>query len=320
MKYLRPLVFGALFSLPMTSAIAADCTLKKFATFDAVVESGSLLIKAKIDDKEVSVMLDTGAPFNMIDNKLVTELKLPTNHGTLSGVDAAGHVTTITATAHKVVLGEYTATNVSFLIGGREAAEGAHGIEALFGTNLLEANDLELDVAHGKVNMFSSDHCAGQGVYWAHEWVPIPIRIQGAGYIYLPVTLDGLETFALLDTGSGRSLVDKHVAEGKLNVPTDGGKDKPDGNLVAGSGTTMPYYKHTFGTFDIGGIAFHNTELGVTHARWNENTNNMNAHVSLQDELPINAPIILGLQHLSKLRMYFSFKEHMLYVTPANAQ
>ncbi|MDB5392717.1 MAG: hypothetical protein JWM91_223 [Rhodospirillales bacterium] len=30
-------------------------------------------------------------------------------------------------------------------------------------------------------------------------------------------------------------------------------------------------------------------------------------------------PAILGMNHLAKLRLYFSFKEQMLYVTPANA-
>jgi hypothetical protein len=33
----------------------------------------------------------------------------------------------------------------------------------------------------------------------------------------------------------------------------------------------------------------------------------------------INLPIILGMSHLSKLRLYFAFKEQMLYVTQANA-
>jgi predicted aspartyl protease len=312
---------GALVLLPLTSGVAADCTLKKMASFDAKYEHGQLVIKAKIDDRDVDVALDTGSPYNMINNKLVEELKLPMNRITMSGVDAAGHESNLTAMAHKVTLGDFTATSVSFLVGGREAADGAWVIDALFGTNLLEANDLELDLAHGKVNIFSSDHCAGQGVYWAHEWVPIPIRVQNFGHIYLPVTLDGLETSAMLDTGASRSTVDKHVAEQKLNVPFDGGKDKPDGYLIAGTGSKIPFYKHTFGTLDIGGLAFHNIELAVAENRMNRLDMNRNdAHVSLHQDETINAPIILGLAQLSKLRIYFSFDEHMLYVTPANAQ
>ncbi len=322
MKYFQPWLIGALVFLPLTSGVAADCTLKKAASFDAKIEHGELMIQAKIDDRDVSVALDTGAPFNMIDNKLAGELKLPLNRMTIAGIDAAGRESNVSAMAHKVTLGDFTATNVSFLVGGRQSADGAWAIQALFGANFLEADDLELDLAHGKVNIFLPDHCPGQGVYWAHEWVPIPIRIQNYSHIYLPVTLDGLETSAMLDTGSSLTLVDKHVAEGKLDVPVDGGKDKPDGYLTAGSGARIPYYKHTFGVLDIGGLAFHNTQLGVAQNRMNylDMNRSNNPHVTERAEEPINAPIILGLAQMSKLRMYFSFKEHMLYVTPANAQ
>jgi predicted aspartyl protease len=321
-KYFQPWLIGALVFLPLTSGIAADCTLKKMASFDAKLEHGQLMIQAKIDDRDVSVALDTGSPFNMIDNKLAEELKLPLNRMTIRGVDAAGHEANVSAMAHTVTLGDFTATNVSFLVGGRESANGSWVVQALFGDNLLEANDLELDLAHGKVNIFSADHCAGQGVYWAREYVPIPIRIQNFSHIYLPVTLDGLETSAMLDTGSGLTTIDKHVAEGKLNVPVDGGKDKPDGYLIAGTGTRMPYYFHKFGTFDIGGLAFHNTEFAVSPNRMNylEMNRSNDPHVTERAEEPINAPITLGLPQMSKLRMYFSFQEHMLYVTPANAQ
>ena len=322
MKYFQPWLIGALVFLPLTSGVAADCTLKKAATFDAKIERSHVMIQAKIDDKDVSVVLDTGAPFNMIDNKLAEELKLPLNRITISGIDVAGHESNVSAMAHKVTLGDFTATNVSFLVAGRESANGSWANQALFGANFLEANDLELDLAHGKVNIFSADHCPGQGVYWAHQWVPIPIRIQHYSHIYLPVTLDGLETWAMLDTGAGVTIVDKHVAEGKLDVPVDGGKGKPDGYLTGTSGAGLPYYKHTFGILDIGGLAFHNTEVAVAENRLNYLAMNRsnNPHVTERAEEPINAPIILGLAQLSKLRMYFSFKEHMLYVTPANAQ
>ncbi len=321
-KYFQPWLIGALVFLPLTSSIAANCTLTKAASFDAKIEHGEIMIQAKIDGKDVTAALDTGSPFNMIDNKLVEELKLPINRMTMSAVDAAGHHADVSAMAHTVTLGDFTATNVSFLVGGRESANGAGPIQALFGTSLLEANDLELDLAHGKVNIFLSDHCPGQGVYWAHEWVPIPIRIQNANHIYLPVTLDGLDTSAMLDTGSSLTIVDKHVAEGKLNVPVDGGKDRPDGYLTGITGTRMPYYFHKFGTFDIGGLAFHNTELAVSQNRMNylQMNRSNDPHVTERAEEPINAPIILGLAQMSKLRMYFSFQEHMLYVTPANAQ
>ena len=319
MKYFQPWLIGALVFLPLTSGIAADCKLQKAATFEARVDH-MLLVQAKIQDKDVWAALDTGAPFSLINNKLVDELKLPTRYHSWAAIDVTGHETHISAVA-KVSLGDFTSDHFEFVIAGRDSPNQTWSMDALFGDNFLEANglDFELDLTHGKVNIFLSDHCPNIGAYWAHEYVPIPVKVQRDGHIYLPVTLDGIQAYALLDTGSSLSLVDKHVAEGNLNVPTNGGKDKMDGNLTAGSGATMGFYRHTFGTLDIGGIAFHNVELGVAHLT--ELTNNsVDPHMTLHDEQAINAPIILGLKQLSKLRMYFSLSEHMLYVTPANAQ
>jgi predicted aspartyl protease len=317
-------LFGVLISLPLTSVSAADCKLQKAATFEIKPDSSMLMVKAKIEGKEVWAALNTGSPFNMIDNKLVEELKLPTNHSYMGIIDSAGHQSTVTATAHTVELGSFSAKNLSFVVAGREASGDSHFVPALFGDNFLETEgmDVELDIAHGKVNIFLSDHCPNIGAYWAREYVPIPIRIQNDGHIYLPVTLEGFETYAMLDTGAARSIVDKQFAERKIGVPVDGGKDKPDGTLMAGSGTRFPYYTHVFKTFDIGGIAFHNTELAVARNRLNylDVNRDNNAHVTLRDEETFNAPVILGLPQLSKLRVYFSFNEHMLYVTPANAQ
>jgi hypothetical protein len=223
------------------------------------------------------------------------------------------------ASAHTVTLGDFKTANTPFVVAGE--VKGGR-LSVLFGNAFLEAQDLELDLAHNKVSIFLSDHCAGQGVYWASEWVPIPITILKSGHILLPVTLDGFETHALLDTGASLSMIDKHVAEYRFDIPLDGGKDKADGHITAGSGSAIGFYKHTFKTLDIGGLQFHNVELAVAPNNFNMTMGGKNSgpDVTLRDEEIPDTPIVLGLRQMIKLRMYFSFQEHMLYVTPANAQ
>jgi hypothetical protein len=151
--------------------------------------------------------------------------------------------------------------------------------------------------------------------------VPIPIKTQESGHIVLPVTLEGHNAMAMLDTGASRSLVSKRVAESEFDIVPEDGKDKPDGFLVAGTGAAIPFYKHVFSKFDIGGIEFHNTELDISPDRMDRAMSGKrnNPHVSIENEVAVDTPIILGLPHLAKLRLYFSFREHMVYVTPANA-
>jgi predicted aspartyl protease len=320
MRFLGLLVCVGLSAAPLAVA-APDCALKKLASFDVTIDSGALLTKAQIDGKDVQVMLDTGSPYNLINKYLADELKLPRQR--MQGytvTDAAGKEISHTVRAHTIALGDFKTEDVPFLVAG-EDEHGHFSRQAVIGNMFLEGDDLELDLAHGKVSIFLPDHCPGQVVYWTHEYVPIPIKTQESGHIVLPVTLDGKTTFALLDTGASRSLVSKRLAETNFNIVPEQGKDKPDGFMVAGTGATLPIYRHIFGKFDIGGIEFHNTELEISPDRMDRAMSGRrnDPHITLQEELAVDTPIVLGLPHLAKLRLYFAFKEHMLYVTPANA-
>jgi len=308
--------------LAVPHALAAqDCALKKIASFDVSVQSGSLTTDAQIEGKTVKVVFDTGSPFNMVDHALADALKLSRiSMMGFTATDAAGKETTHMASAHSVSIGDWKATNVPFLVAG-ENGGGRSSMQALFGNPFLEANDLELDLAHGKVNLFLQDHCPGQVVYWAHDYVQIPIRLQQSGHIALPVTLDGHDVFAMFDTGASRTLLSKRMAESDFGLVPGQNGEKPDGFMIAGTGTQQPYYAHVFGNLNIGGIEFHNTQLLILQDHVDELTRsqNSNPHVTIQDEKPVETPIILGLPHMMKLRLFFAFKEHMVYATPANA-
>ncbi len=41
-------------------------------------------------------------------------------------------------------------------------------VVGVIGTDLLGKFDVDLDIAHKKLNLFSPDHCKGQVVYWTH--------------------------------------------------------------------------------------------------------------------------------------------------------
>jgi predicted aspartyl protease len=312
-------MFTGLLALPLAHASAADCALKKVASFDATIGS-AILVKARIDDQPVSAMLDTGAPYNMLSKVTVDLLKLPmerVREGAM--IDATGNSVLHLARAHSVTLGDVKTKDTPFFVMG-ESRPDALAPDAIFGTNFLEANDLELDLAHGKVNMFTPDHCPGQVVYWTHEFVPIPIKLMSGGHIVLPVTVNGATTNAMLDTGASLSTVGTLFAKNTLGIDPAAG-DAKTGHLVAGTGARLLFYRHIFDNFDIGGIQFHNTEMEIAPDTMNRMAFNGNSdvHERLREDDVANTPVILGLAHLRKLRLYFSFRERMLYVTPANA-
>ena len=54
----------------------------------------------------------------------------------------------------------------------------------------LEAVDVELDLSHDKLNLFSRDHCAGEVVYWDASYSALPLVLQATGNIILKMILD----------------------------------------------------------------------------------------------------------------------------------
>jgi predicted aspartyl protease len=320
-RFFRLGFYGLIVFATIAHAKAADCRLNKLTSFDAKLVGNQIQIAAQVDGETVAAVLDTGSPYNLIDKALADKLQLPMERireGSMIDVTGASmkHMTK----AHSVTVGDLKTTGTPFFVMGETGKQQIADI--ILGANFLEANDLELDLAHGKINMFPPDHCPGQVVYWTHEFVPIPIRLMNGGHIILPVTLNGVETHAMLDTGAGSTFVSKQLARSKLDIDPVASGDQPDGYAIGGTGAKLPFYRHIFDSLDVGGIQFHHTQLRIAPDTLNWITNNEvhDPQGILLHEDTTNTPITLGMTHIAKLRLYFSFREQMLYVTPANAQ
>ncbi len=327
-------------SLLFAPQVSAQCKVTKLTSFDARLDSGRIVIDALIDGQHVSAMLDTGLPFNMISKALAEKLKLPTQRtdaavGSYTAarrdlskpsappfdptmMDAAGGTPSQLTTAHMVSFGELNVPDTPFFVMG-EPDKDEPGPDVIFGANFLERYDLELDPAHGKVNIFFPDHCPGRVVYWSHKFTAVPMTLLKGGHIVIPIAVNGTETHASLDTGAKLSMVSTELAEGALGIDPAGGGERE--YVTETSGASLPFYRHTFDSLDFGGIQFLKTSLGIApdRANWIRKNNVHDPQNPVRHEETINAPVTLGMKHLDKLRLYFAFQDQMLYITAANA-
>jgi hypothetical protein len=232
-------------------------------------------------------------------------------------MDPAGGVPEFLTAAHTVAFGDIKTEGTPFYVMG-EPSKGDPGPDVIFGANFLETYDLEIDPAHGKVNIFFSDHCPGTVVYWTNRFGSVPIAITKDGHISLPVAVNGTETHAFLDTGSPMSLVDNNLAKSTLGIDpaADGGQLE---YLTEPSGKHLAFYQHTFDSFDFGGAQFNQTSMGIAPDMLNWVTKSFvhDPQGSLRHDATINSPVTLGMNHIQKLRLYFAFRENTLYFTKA---
>lgn len=330
-------------TLPAAQPAAATCTLTKLTSFDADISSGRIIIHVQIDGQVVAAMLDTALPFNMISKNLVEKLSLSTVEASsvmmtptysyyrknlavpslppedLTMMDASGGTPKRLTKAHTVAFGDIKTGDTPFYVMG-EPDKGGSAPDVIFGANFLETYDLELDLAHGKVNVFFPNHCPGAVVYWSNRFGEVPIKISSSGHITLPVAVNGLESHAIVDTGAPLSLISKKSAADDLHIDPTANGDKLE-YITTPSGGHLPFYRHTFDSFDFGGAHFNQTALGIAPDRlnWAIKNNVHDPQGALLHEETINTPITLGMNHIEKLRIYFSFKENMLYFTGAYA-
>jgi predicted aspartyl protease len=313
------LIGCALYVLPV--AAAETCTLKKVAELPADTDHGALLIKIQINGQDAQVLMDTGSPFEMISRQFADKLNLPlqlVREG--AAMDGSGKFIRHMVRVHQVGLGTMTANDVPFLVLG-EAGDKPLPFDGVFSANFLASYDVELDLAHKKVNLFLKDHCPGQVVYWTQDYDVIPFKTDASLHAVFSVKLEGQALSAILDTGASLSTLSQRTAERIINFDPARDGIKPDGNVRTGTGALLPYYRHRFASLEIGGVAFHNTEFDIMPdktSNYKQEHNPITPHADFEENMANQ--VTIGLHHLLRLRAYIAYEEQKIYISAADAQ
>jgi hypothetical protein len=188
------------------------------------------------------------------------------------------------------------------------------------GADLLRHYDLEFDFADHKFNLFAQDHCPGKVIYWpAAAVAAVPIHVILTGQIILPVQLDGKNLQAMFDTGSSDTFLDTKVAADVFNLKPGG----PDLRLVnTDRDTGRGIYLHTFATLGFDGIAIGHPDIYVLEELGQqaaENSGHLGSRLGNVSAEYGDVPLVLGMKEMQHLHMFLSYKEQMLYLTPATS-
>jgi predicted aspartyl protease len=314
-------VMCLLFMSPARAEDPKTCTLRRVAALDADISDGVLLIKIQIEGRDTWAQVDTGSPIGFIDKALAQELKLtlrPAREGAF--YDAAGKFAQHFVVVHKLGLNGMIAEDIPFLVNGENRSSGPSKIGGVFGANFLSAYDVELDLAHGKLNLFKQDHCPGNVVYWTQDYDVVPFRIDGSLHATFMASLDDQSLRTLLDTGATSTILASQVARHRFNFDPEAAGIKADGSLSSLGGTELPYYKHRFGSLTIGGVQIRNPELTILADKTTRIIRDNAPKDPTQLGMTEETPLILGLNYLSKLRVYIAYGERKVYFSAANAQ
>ena len=296
---------------------ASGCEMHMVASIPAKLSArNQLLVAATIDDTPVAIQIDTGAQSSTLSKKFALRMGMPIE-------DTAGVVYGLTGEAlsqrtriRSLRLGSTVSSNEAMPltpIGGDGTTADP---VALFGSDYLQNYDVEIDVAGGKVNLFSPDHCPGQVVYWAPEYFKSSIYYVGNSPLHRPtmdIAVDGKPLRALIDTGAFATVMRLAVARDRFDLSPGSAALQKLGETKGIEGRMLETYQHTFQSMTFGAITLHNTRMVVAPIDTAARVASIGSH--LNRDMGEQPDVLIGMSLLKQLHLLIAYSESELYYT-----
>lgn len=301
---MRKLILAAaVLMLAVRPALAEEekCQLVRLASLDMIPGAPHILVTASVNDQPLTMMVDTGGWATALTESKAKQLGLSTEIYPDSNMMVYGGIRLHRFTTFSgFTLGRMKARSFTYPL----LPDGflPPDVDGILSPDFLANFDLDFDFANGKLNLFSRDHCEGKVVYWTKEPVAkIRLSRPDAAHITIPVTLDGHEIKALVDTGGGGSAVmSLDSAEDIFDLKDD----DPKLEHSPGPNGIKTARKYPFKMLAFGDVQVLNPQIILVPDR--------DAHMG-----PNRPQMIIGISILRQLHMYIDYHEKYLYVSAA---
>jgi predicted aspartyl protease len=302
-------------------ALAEDCSLKQAVSLDMATNyPGRVVVNVSIAGKPHHFLVDTGGFLTSIFQDLASGLGLETH-----AVDQSVEIFDVRGGQMKrytkipdLMIGSMKGDDIPVIVIPRSPSEQTD-IDGILGPDIFSRFDLDFDFAGHKLNLILPDHCPGKAVYWSKNFADADFRISGL-HVVLNMMLDGHEVRAAVDTGSARTHLYDNVARNMFGLENMSPGMEPIPGIAPGS---LEQFRYRFKSLSIGGLAINNPTIYILPNLAQQSFSHN--HLGKEELDPQYAPrldspdVILGMDVISKLHLYIAYKEHKLYLTPADA-
>jgi hypothetical protein len=184
---------------------------------------------------------------------------------------------------------------------------------------------VELDSAHHKLIQFSQDHCPGQAVYWTAIANAGVVRFERdqSGTVHMPMMLDGRPVRVAVSQDNKFDLIGMNALHDALGI----GSNAPGLREVKREDVGIPpelipgskIYSYPFTALSVGDVPIPNPIIYVYDEPAVATRCPGDARPSSDPHCAGARDLDLRPSELSKLHLYFSNQEKLLYVSAADA-
>ena len=261
-----------------------------------------MVVPVTIDSSNKKLLLDTGGQVSQLSRATIHALDLPVATGGRELIDLAGDTSNGRATVRRLIVGAKEHRDVRLGVAPNPDLGTSLPYDGLLATDLFVDADLDMDFGARRLTAFSTEHCDGRVVYWPADNIAIvPISVK-QNLITFPVTVNGQTLTAVMDTGAQHSVMNMRLANRLFGL----GPDSPDMKPVTetSGATAITTYGHRFDDVAFEGVDVKDLRIYLMPDR------------PISRELTV-PDLILGMDVLRHLHVYFATKEKRLYITDA---
>ncbi len=273
------------------------CGLRPMQELPVTLERNVPLVPGTIGGAPVTLVLDTGADTVLLTAAAARRLGLADSRTIRTITGAGGSSRNYGAQLRDFRIGSLAVPNHTVAVLPRDLPHvGATTPDGLLGVTVLSAFDIDLDLPRGRLTLYGGWLCQGmEGPPWTGAYTPIPAEVSGNGRLSIVVMIDGTPMRALLDTGAQVSVIAADAAaragvgEQALSASIPA--------IVQGTGPeTVAARVHRFREVQVGNDIFRGPTMMVA------------------ERLTQGADVILGMDYLSRRRIWLSFARQRIYV------
>lgn len=293
-----------MFALSMSfGAQAQTCgppRLENTVPMEPIGDNGKVALPITLNGVEKKFLFDTGGgSMNYILPAVALKLGMFKTDN-FAALDLAGTKSYLVAGARHVIFGAISTQNVMIF---QEVPDLSY--DGILSAGTMTGDDLDMDFGAMRLNFFSADHCAGDVVYWPRSALAVvPIDLAD-GHFELATTLDGHTLTAVIDTGSSWTIVNSQWAADHLGFSPETGaspgtpKDQPDKQI----------YFRKYSALSFPGITIAHPLVVVRPLQFGDGA----------DRAHQPPDMIIGMEVLRHLHLYYAANEKTMYITPAIA-
>jgi len=294
--------------LTMATAAGAEekkCTLVKATSVQMIRSPGDdrELVPVTVAGTKKYFLFSTAGAKTQIGKPAADELKLASVAGMRGLNGISGQRSIDGARIPEFDIGGLGRANLIFPITPSIGSDGDTLYDGELAPDYLSFYDVDVDFGSDTLNLFLPDHCPGGVVYWSAPAVAIlPIIKTQSNHMAVAVTLDGQKFEAIIDTAAPETMLRQDHAEQMFGLSLGSAETPITGALSAEK--SLPVYRHAFKTMTLGDITVNNPKVALYPATIFGNDPDM----------------ILGMDVLRKLHIYFAQREGKMYISPASVQ